>query len=72
MFKLDTFFMGVICGISLLGVFLSLYPSISYPYDKGVKDTHKEAFQMGLMKKEIDKDDKVIYRWIETHKLGYE
>jgi hypothetical protein len=49
-----------------------LYPSVSYPYDKGVKDTHKEAFEMGLMKKEIDKDDKVIYRWSETHKLGYE
>jgi hypothetical protein len=59
-------------GIILLIGILSLYPSISYPYDKGVKDTHKEAFQMGLMKKEIDKDDKVIYRWIKTHKLGYE
>jgi hypothetical protein len=58
-------------GIILLIGILSLYPSISYPYDKGVKDTHKEAFEMGLMKKEIDKDDKVIYRWIETHKLGY-
>ena len=64
--------MGVVCGIFLLGVILSLYPSVSYPYLKGVKDTHKEAFEMGLMKKEIDKDDKVIYRWIETHKLGYE
>jgi hypothetical protein len=73
MFKLDAFFMGVICGISLTAVFLSLCPSVSYPYyDKGVKDTHKEAFEMGLMKKEIDKDDKVIYRWSETHKLGYE
>jgi len=72
MVRLDTFFMGVICGISLLGVFLSLYPSISYPYDRGVKDTHKEAYEHGLMVKEITKDDEVIYRWIETHKFGYE
>lgn len=68
---LKIFCAGSMFGIILLIGILSLYPSISYPYDKGVKDTHKEAFEMGLMKKEIDKDDKVIYRWIETHKLGY-
>ena len=34
---------------------------------------HREAFEQGLMVKEIDHEtDKVIYRWIETHKLGYE
>ena len=69
---LKIFCAGSMFGIILLIGILSLYPSVSYPYDKGVKDTHKEAFEMGLMKKEIDKDDKVIYRWIETHKLGYE
>jgi hypothetical protein len=39
---------------------------------QGIADTHKEAFKHGLMVKEITKDDKVIYRWVDTHKLGYE
>lgn len=70
--RLETFCIGAVFGIALLIAVLRSFPSISYPYREGVKDTHKEAFEMGLMKKEIDKDDKVIYRWIETHKLGYE
>ncbi len=41
-------------------------------FERGVSNTHKEAFEYGLMVKEITKDDKVIYRWIDTHKLGYE
>lgn len=44
----------------------------SRPYRNGVEATHKEAFKQGLMTKEIGENDKVIYRWIETHKLGYE
>jgi len=50
--------------------FMILFPSTMYK--KGVKDTHREAFENGLMVKEISKDDKVIYRWIETHKMEIE
>jgi hypothetical protein len=32
---------------------------------RGIADTHKEAFEHGLMIKEITKDDKVIYKWID-------
>lgn len=63
------FIFGAMVGVLILGLFLSV---TNTTYRDGVKDTHKEAFEMGLMKKEIDKDDKVIYRWVETHKLGYE
>lgn len=41
-------------------------------YDLGVRNTQKEAFEMGLMTKEITKDDTVIYKWIQTHQIGYE
>jgi len=58
--------------IGLLGVVIFRSLTSNRTYEQGVKDTHKEAFEMGLMKKEITKDDEVIYRWIETHKLGYE
>ena len=31
------------------------------------KETMEEAFANGVAVKEIDKNDKVIYRWRETH-----
>ena len=37
----------------------------------GIKDTHRDAYENGLMT--IDRvGDKRIYRWIETHKIGYD
>lgn len=68
--------LGYVCsfllGAFLIGLFVCSFPKGSSPYIDGVADTHKEAFKQGLMTKEITADDKVIYRWIETHKLGYE
>ena len=52
-------------------LFIGLFPQYSGMYAAGVSDTHKEAFEMGLMTKEITAGDKVVYRWIETHKIGY-
>jgi len=52
-------------------LFIGLFPQYSSMYAAGVSDTHKEAFEMGLMTKKIIADDKVVYRWIETHKIGY-
>jgi len=37
-------------------------------YQKRYQETRDNV----IMVKEISKDDAVIYRWIETHKLGYE
>ncbi len=64
-----SFGMGILFGIGLLALLLSFYPQWSYPYNEGVRDAHKDAYANGLMTKEIDKDDKVIYRWVELHKL---
>jgi len=60
--------------ISLVCLSITLLVLMVYicGYALGVSDTHKEAFDNGLMVKEITKDDKVIYRWIHTEKLGYE
>jgi len=48
------------------------FPKRTGVYRLGVEDTHKEAFENGLMVKEIDKNDKVVYRWIELHKVQNE
>jgi hypothetical protein len=62
--------MVLMLGLSM--IILKLTAKQTKFYEMGVSDTHKEAFKNGLMVKEITKDDKVVYRWIETHKLGYE
>lgn len=62
----------LIVSLVLICIWFGFFPEYTAMYEKGVKDTHKEAFEKSLMIKEIDKDDRVIYKWIETHKLGYE
>jgi hypothetical protein len=56
--------------ISILLIVQSLL-CVCAGYYTGVQDTHRDAYKNGLMT--IDRiDDKRIYRWIETHKLGYD
>lgn len=70
--KEDVTFIAYLMSICILILYvIGLFPQYSSMYAAGVSDTHKEAFEMGLMTKEITADDKVIYRWIETHKIGY-
>ena len=40
-------------------------------YNKGVKQTHREAYENGLMIMSRD-NGKNVLRWIETHKIGYD
>ena len=63
---------GFCLGMGILAILMTFFPNNTRTYRQGVRDTHKEAFENGLMTKEITKDDKVIYRWIHTEKLGYE
>ena len=37
-------------------------------YTLGVEDTHREAFENGLMIPELVNDE-IVYRWVETHDL---
>ena len=69
--KEDVTFIAFLMSMCILIFIVGLFPQFSSMYAAGVSDTHKEAFEMGLMTKEITADDKVIYRWIETHKIGY-
>jgi hypothetical protein len=66
--KTKMFTLGLITGM-LLSAWVaerSLIPRI-------VNHVHREAYEHGLMIKEIDHEtDEVIYRWIETHNFGYE
>jgi hypothetical protein len=71
----NTNFIGsiiLLAVIAFMSISVMWFPKHTRPYKLGVEATHKEAFEHGLMTKEITKDDKVVYRWIETHKLGYE
>lgn len=70
--SLPPFFGGIVMGMLAVALLVINFPKITCAYMEGVRDTQKEAFANGLMTKEIGKDDKVIYRWVETHKLGYE
>lgn len=66
------FVIGFFGGMLSMGILFNIFSEQNKFYIQGVKDTHKEAFENGLMVKEITKDDKVIYRWRELHDLNYE
>ena len=40
-------------------------------YNTGIEQTHRDAYENGLMSIHRVGDVRV-YRWIETHKLGYD
>ncbi len=58
--------------IGLIIGFFAFYPLTLEDSESERMRVYKEAYANGLMTKEIDKNDIVVYRWIETHKLGYE
>ncbi len=61
---IDAYYLVIIIGFIIWFGFFPKYTSI---YRKGVEDTQKEAFEKGLMTKEITSDDKVVYRWININ-----
>lgn len=63
---LVSFFGGIVIGMAILAISQEAWPKVFRIYNDGVRAAQKEAFEHGLMTKEVDKDDKVIYRWIET------
>lgn len=53
--------------VSIIGQFLSYIMG----YQVGVAQTHRDAYENGLMTiKRVNGNH--VYRWIETHKLGYD
>jgi hypothetical protein len=63
-----SFFGGIMVGAGALALIMSTWPTAFNIYHDGVRATQKEAFDNGLMVKEIGKDDAVIYHWLELHK----
>jgi hypothetical protein len=63
--RIITFIMAVLFSI------FCFWSSVCYILGQEItkKRIYKDAFENGLMQKEVDKDDNVIYRWIELHKL---
>ena len=53
--------------VAIIGQFLSYIMG----YHVGVSQTHRDAYENGLMTIHRVGDERV-YRWIETHKLGYD
>jgi hypothetical protein len=66
------FFGGFMVGVGALALILLGFSQHTAMYKDGVRDTQKEAFDNGLIVKEITKDDQVIYRWLEIHKQSEE
>lgn len=61
---------SIICLIGIVAFLLVMFgcfPEKTTAYDLGRDSMKKEAFTKGFMKKEIDKDDKVVYKWVELN-----
>lgn len=58
-------------GLTLIGFLCTHVAFYIAGYNHGVADTHRDAVENGLMKIERV-GERRVYRWIETHKLGYE
>lgn len=70
--KIDLFMAALLgAAITILIVTLPIivWPEHTHLYKIGVKATYKEAYAKGFMRKEIDNEDKVLYKWIEPPPL---
>ncbi len=62
---MNNFLAGIGVGFALIMLLFTIFPKTKH-YHQGILETHKEAYSKGFMVKEIDKDDKVIYKWKES------
>ena len=56
--------------IIIIVALISQFFCFKIGYDTGVHKTYKQAYENGLIVIERN-NGKHFYRWIETHKLGY-
>lgn len=61
-----------LCGIMCMVMISRIFETHTKAYARGVDDTLQEAFENGVAQKELTKENDIVIRWIETHKLGYE
>lgn len=75
--QFDTFMWGLATGLSILFLLVLIYVNITRPAifaaikEEAKMSVWRDAYANGVAQKEITEDDKVIYRWIETHKAEF-
>lgn len=52
--------------LTTVGLLMLIILSAIIIYRMGIINTYKEAFDRGLMIKEVTKDDRVIYKWKDS------
>ena len=57
------FIVGLVFGIIAISATCFVLEDYTPMYKSGVMNTKKEAFKKGLMYKEVDDNDTVLYRW---------
>jgi hypothetical protein len=57
--------------IIIITTLVSQVISFVVGYNTGVAQTHRDAYENGLMTMQHVGDAR-IYRWLETHKIGYD
>jgi hypothetical protein len=58
--------------VAIVATFTAKAVIAKYDYQRGVNDTIREAYEMGLVETVVLPNGAKGFRWIETHKLGYE
>lgn len=58
--------------VAIVATFTAKAIIAKYDYQRGVNDTVREAYEMGLVEPVTLPNGTQGFRWIETHKLGYE
>lgn len=60
------------CGIVFCALSSRVFEKYTHGYAAGVEATMQDAYENGVAQVVILEDKTLGFRWIETHKLGYE
>ena len=65
-------FLYFACGVMFMVLASRVFVKYTDAYSVGVEATMREAYENGLAQEVVMPDNTIGFRWIETHKLGYE
>lgn len=60
------------CGVMFMVLASRVFQKYTDAYSAGIDATMIEAYENGVAEKFVTPDGVSGFRWIETHKLGYE
>jgi len=61
-----SFLGGIVIGLGVLALAQTIWPTGFVLYQDGVRATRQDAYEHGFMTKEVNKEDKVVYKWKES------